>query len=103
MLRKSKQGTPQNDSLKKNIYTTSMMKENVITLSALEKNHEAIIVAVTAGHKAAKRLADLGLTPNTTIKILRRTLFCGPMEIQARGSKLILGKGVTTKILVRKL
>ncbi len=80
-----------------------MMKENVIALSTLEKNHEAIVVAVTAKHKAAKRLADLGLIPNTTIKILRKTLFCGPMEILARGSKLILGKSVTTKILVKKL
>jgi Fe2+ transport system protein FeoA len=93
----------QNDSLKKNIYTTPMTKENVITLSDLETNHEAVITAVTARHKEAKRLADLGLIPNTTIKVLRRTLFCGPMEILARGSKLILGKGVATKILVKKL
>jgi DtxR family transcriptional regulator, Mn-dependent transcriptional regulator len=80
-----------------------MIKENVISLCDLEKNQQAIIVAITAGHKAAKRLADSGLTPSTTIKIIRKTIFCGPMEIQVRGTKMVLGKGVAAKIFVKKL
>ena len=80
-----------------------MTKEDTISLSNLEKNQLAVIVAITAGHKSAKRLADMGLTPNTKIQILRKTLFCGPIEIKARESHLILGKGLTKKILVKKL
>lgn len=80
-----------------------MTKENIISLCDLKKNQEAVIVSVTAGLKVAKRLADLGLTPNTTIKVLRKTIFCGPVEVQVRGTNLILGKGMATKILVKKL
>lgn len=80
-----------------------MKKEDVMSLCDLKKNQLAVIVVITAKHKEAKRLADLGLTPNTPIKILRKTLFCGPMEIQVRGTKLILGKGLATKIFVKKL
>ena len=81
-----------------------MIKEkNIINLCALEKNQQAVIVSITACAKAAKRLADLGLTPNTPIKILRKTIFCGPIEVQIRGTNLVLGKGVATKIFVKKL
>jgi len=80
-----------------------MTKEHLINLTSLEKNQHAVIISITAGHKAAKRLADMGLTPNTPVMIVRKTLFCGPIEIKVRGSNLILGKGVASKILVKKL
>ncbi len=79
-----------------------MTKKNAISLCDLEKDQNALIVAIIAGHKSAKRLADLGLTPNTPIKILRKTIFCGPMEVQVRGMNLVLGKGVAAKVLVKK-
>ena len=75
---------------------------SAISLCNLEKNKKAIIVAITASHKAAKRLADLGLTPNTPIKIIRKTMFCGPMEVRVRGINIALGKGVASKILVKQ-
>lgn len=70
------------------------------TLANLKENQFAKISAINAGHKAAKRLADLGLTPNTKIKILRKVSNYGPIEIEVRGASLILGKGLVTKILV---
>ena len=81
----------------------SMNKDETLSLYRLEKNCPAIIVELTAGNKSSKRLADLGLTPKTEIKVLRKTLFCGPLEIEARGTKIVLGKGLATKILVKKL
>ena len=80
-----------------------MTKEHLINLTSLKKNQHAVIISITAGHKAAKRLADMGLTPNTPVMIVRKTLFCGPIEIKVRGSNLILGKSVASKILVKRL
>ena len=79
-----------------------MTKEHLINLTSLKKNQHAVIVAITAGHKPAKRLADMGLTPNTPIMIVRKTLFCGTIEVKVRGSNLILGKSIASKILVKK-
>lgn len=67
----------------------------------LKKNQEAIIESVTGGWRATKRLADLGLTPETTVEVLKKAPFSGPLLIKVRGSKLILGKGLAAKVLVR--
>ncbi len=75
---------------------------NTISLCDLEKNQKATIVAITANDKKAKRLADLGLIPNTPIEIIRKTMFCGPMEIKVRGINIALGQGVAANILVKK-
>jgi DtxR family transcriptional regulator, Mn-dependent transcriptional regulator len=79
-----------------------MKEEKAINLVSLVKNQHATILAITAGAKTAKRLADLGVTPNTQIKILRKATLQGPIEIEIRGSSLVLGKGIVSKILVKQ-
>lgn len=83
-------------------YDTHMIQEDFIPLANLGENQEAIIASITADHREAKRLADLGLTPNTAITVIRKNFSNGPIEIKIRGSKIILGKGVAGKVLVRK-
>jgi Fe2+ transport system protein FeoA len=78
-----------------------MNEHTIISLCDLEKNQEATIVIINTNDKEAKRLADLGLTPNTPIKIIRKTMFCGPMEVHVRGANIALGKGLAAKILVK--
>ena len=80
-----------------------MPQNHIITLCNLEKGVKATIVEIIADNKATKRLADLGLTPNTPITIIRKTMFCGPMEVQVRGANIALGKGVAAKVLVKPL
>lgn len=77
-------------------------KNKTLTLASLEKDQSATIISIATGYKAAKRLADLGLTPNTQIKILRKAGTQGPIELEVRGSSLIIGKGIVSKILVKK-
>jgi Fe2+ transport system protein FeoA len=79
-----------------------MKEKNTIALVNLVKNKLAIIISIAAGHRTTKRLADLGLTPNTQIKVLRKAGVLGPIEIKARGSTLVLGKGIVSKILVKE-
>jgi ferrous iron transport protein A len=71
-----------------------------ISLVDIDDGQSAVIIAVNGGRMLSKRLADLGLTTGTEIKVLRRTLFSGPVQIEASGSRLVLGRGLAAKILV---
>ncbi len=75
-------------------------KKDKTSLTDIKDGQTGIIVSILGGRKATKRLADLGLTTGTEIKVLRRTLFSGPVQIEVCGSKLVLGRGLASKIMV---
>jgi len=79
-----------------------MNKRKELFLINLKPNEDAELISILGGQTINKRLADLGLTPGTRIKVLRKAPFFGPIEIEVRGSKLVLGRGVASKILVKK-
>jgi ferrous iron transport protein A len=72
-----------------------------LLLSEIKEGEEAEIISIKTGLKMIKRLADLGLTAETKIKIIRKAI-SGPIEIKIRGSKLALGRGLANKISVKK-
>jgi len=76
------------------------MDKNV-ALIHLEEGTEAVISAIVGGREATKRLSDLGLTPETRLKILRKAPFWGPLEIEVRGSRLVIGRGIASKVMVK--
>ena len=76
------------------------MDQKLLCLVDLKEGQKAIIITVIGGWGAVKKLADLGLTPNTEIEILKRIPYRGPIEIQARGSNLVLGWGIASKVMV---
>ncbi|MFA5777455.1 MAG: FeoA family protein [Parcubacteria group bacterium] len=78
-----------------------MNEKKSINLTNLKMNQSAEIALIDAGKEAAKRLADLGLTPNTLVKVLKKTLFFGPIEIEVRGCKLVLGREIASKVWVK--
>ncbi|MEF3691805.1 MAG: FeoA family protein [Candidatus Moraniibacteriota bacterium] len=78
-----------------------MNKEKLNNLVNLRINQQAVIVCVDAGPESVKRLADLGLTPDTPVKLLKKTLFFGPIEVEIRGSRLVLGRGIASKVWVK--
>ncbi|MDY0098108.1 MAG: FeoA family protein [Bacteroidales bacterium] len=69
-------------------------------LNELEDGQTGVIVSVLGGRMLAKRLADLGLTTGTEIRVIRRILFSGPVQVEVRGSRLVLGHGLAFKIMV---
>ena len=73
---------------------------NEISLNKLREGKVAEIISVIGGRMVTKRLVDLGLIPGTKIKVLRKAPLWGPVEIEARGSRLVLGRGLASKILV---
>jgi len=72
-----------------------------LSLAKIREGEEVEIVSIKAGLKTTKRLADLGLTPGTKIKVLHKAI-AGPIEIRIRGSRLALGRGLTNEITVKK-
>ena len=47
-----------------------------------------------------KRLTDLGLTPGAEITVVKSAPFNGPLEVCVRGSRLAIGRGMASRILV---
>ncbi|NMC37439.1 MAG: ferrous iron transport protein A [Bacteroidales bacterium] len=69
-------------------------------LTDLDDGQTGTIISVVGGRNLTKRLADLGLTAGTRIRVIRRTLFSGPVQIEVAGSRLVLGRGLASKIMV---
>jgi len=73
---------------------------NRISLMKLADGQKGVIITIIGGRSASKRLADLGLTPGTEISVIGRALFSGPVRVEASGSRLVLGRGLASKIIV---
>lgn len=69
-------------------------------LSDMEHRHQEPHHSSHEGRYAAKRLADLGLAPGTEIEVISTTFFSGPVQIKVCGSKLVLGRGLASRILI---
>jgi len=75
-------------------------EKSEISLNELEDGQIANIVSILGGKMLTKRLADLGITSGTEVKVIRRTLFSGPVQVEVAGSRLVLGWGLASKIVV---
>ena len=58
------------------------------------------VISVNAGMNAKRRLANLGIFPGVSITKRKAAPFRGPIEIEVRGSSLVIGRGLAMKILV---
>lgn len=76
------------------------MKEELF-LANLEPDQKGEIISIRGGLTAIKRLADLGLISGVKIKVIKKAPFSGPVKIEFRGSRLVLGRGLASKILVK--
>ncbi|MCK4354391.1 MAG: ferrous iron transport protein A [Dehalococcoidia bacterium] len=74
----------------------------LIPLAMVSSGEMVQVVDVRAGFGLQRRLADMGLTPGVTIRVLNSQM-SGPIVINLRGSRLVLGHGVAQKILVKKV
>ena len=69
-------------------------------LTECELGAELMVVSVNAGLGAKSRLADLGIVPGTKIVKKKAAPFNGPVEIDVKGSSLVIGRGLALKIIV---
>jgi len=74
---------------------------NVVPLTGLLDGQKGILSFIGGGQGTSQRLADLGLTPDTEIKVIKSALFRGPLMISVRGTTLAIGRGIAAKVFVR--
>ena len=75
--------------------------EEIIPLTRLSEGKEGVVSYLLGGYGMVRRLAEMGLTPGTTVKVLRRGLLRGPVQIEVRGCRLALGYGVASRVFVK--
>lgn len=58
------------------------------------------VIKVAAGIRAKTRLANLGIVPGVKIIKKKAAPFRGPIEIIVKGTVLVIGRGLASKIIV---
>ena len=77
------------------------MKEETIPLTMFSAGKTVKLAAITGGGGLRRRLNDMGLKEGDTFKILHSHRY-GPCIISFGGTRLVLGRGMAEKILVRE-
>jgi len=76
------------------------MVNQYMPLAMVSPGEVVIVVSISAGRGLTRRLADMGLVPGTTLRVVNSQM-PGPIIIDLRGSRLVLGHGIAQKIMVR--
>ena len=69
-------------------------------LSTLSAGQSARIIALASGAEFRNRMTSMGLHPGAEVRVLRSSGGRGPMMVSTGESRLMLGRGMTEKILV---
>jgi len=64
--------------------------------------NKVVLKEITWGQKLRKKLQDMGLTPGVRFDIVSATSN-GPVIIDIRGTRLALGHGILSKIMVEEI
>lgn len=88
-------------------YTFSKEKryplEELVPLAELEEGQEGKVVIAFGDRKLICRLCDLGLIPETQIRVLKRGLMEGPIILEVRSCEIAIGREIASKVLVKPL
>jgi ferrous iron transport protein A len=76
--------------------------EEAVSLTDLGEGDKCTVIAALGGQRMVRRLAEMGLTPGTEITIIRIAPMHGPVEVFVRGVSLALGRGIASRVLVRR-
>ena len=86
-----------------NIHNLDGRVEKTSSLADLDRGEKGVVAFALGGHGLARRLAEMGLTPGTDVTLVRSAPLHGPIEISVRGVSLALGRGVASKVFVKRL
>jgi len=70
-------------------------------LTECNKGEEVEVVTVNAGFNAKRRLYNLGIYPSSVIRKKKDAPFRGPLEVIVKGTNIVLGRGLASKIFVK--
>jgi Fe2+ transport system protein FeoA len=77
-----------------------MEQKKVILLSTIKSGKTVKLAGVEAGRGLNSRLAAMGLLPNVEITVISNG-HPGPFVVSVKGSRMMLGRGMADKIMVR--
>jgi len=69
-------------------------------LTECELGSVLTVLSVNAGLGAKTRLANLGIVPGVKITKKKAAPFRGPTEIIVKGTSIVIGRGLASKIVV---
>lgn len=75
-------------------------QKNIKPLSAVRAGEKVRLASIEAGRDLNSRLISMGLVPNVEITVVSNN-HPGPFMICVKGSKVMLGRGMAHKIMVR--
>jgi ferrous iron transport protein A len=70
-------------------------------LTSIKSGKKALLISVEGGRSAEKRLLDMGLIPGEEIKIINNSGI-GPVTVTLKGSRVALGHGLASKLIVKE-
>jgi len=73
----------------------------VTQLSHLKPGEEGVVKFVRGGRRSCQRIMDMGLTPETQIKVIAAAPFRGPIEVDVRETSLALGRNLASHVFVQ--
>ncbi|ASJ03200.1 Fe2+ transport protein [Thermococcus profundus] len=74
----------------------------IVPLNSLRPGEKGIVVTLQGGAGFRNRLLGMGITPGAVVHVLE-IYNTGPIIVNVSGTRFALGKGMASKILVRKL
>lgn len=72
----------------------------VVTLNKLKLGQAGKVVSVDGDDKIKRRLIDMGIVPDTVLKVLRFAPLGDPIEIEVLGYRLGIRKSIAKSITV---
>lgn len=76
--------------------------EDIVPLTFLKEGERGIVVHAIGGRGIVKRLSEMGLTPGVEVVVKRSAPFYGPIQVTVRGVSLALGRGIASKIFIKR-
>jgi DtxR family Mn-dependent transcriptional regulator len=74
--------------------------EKLVSICSLREGDQGKVSFIRGEHKVLQRLLDMGLTPGTSLSIVRVAPLKGPIEVGVRGAKVALGQDIAVNVFV---
>jgi DtxR family Mn-dependent transcriptional regulator len=88
---------------RKGLEEVGRRNQSLVSICALKEGDQGKVSFIRGEHKVLQRLLDMGLTPGTSLSVVRVAPLKGPIEISVRGAKVALGQDIATNVFVDSL
>ena len=85
---------------RKGLEEVGKRNQNLVSICTLKEGDKGKVSFIRGEHKVLQRLLDMGLTPGTSVSVVRVAPLKGPIEVGVRGSKVALGQDIASNVFV---